>query len=164
MEGSNLNEHIENNDINFKDPSIFIEKINTLKEKLPSILSDFKKSYITYKRNPRNPEYEQVFENIKANLNKISSELFSISNDIQVNTDDINKKLLAINILIKKEKEKNIELKKKLNIVEHNNNKSTELISDYKQMYDSEYLRNWGIFLSIIIALTFISKVYKKPV
>jgi hypothetical protein len=155
---------MENNDIHFNDPSIFTEKINTLKQQLPAILSDFKKTYISYKRNPGNPEYEQAFENIKANLNTISSQVFTISNDIDANTDDINKKLLAINILIKKEKERNEILKKRLNIVERNNNKSSELISNYKEMYDSEYLRNWGIFLSIIIALTFISKVYKKPV
>ena len=161
MEDRNL---IINDDINFNDPAIFTEKINTLKEQLPAILSDFKKSYISYKRNPGNPEYEQVFENIKANLNKINSQVFTISNDINVNTDDINKKLLTINILIKKEKEKNEILKRRLNIVERNNNKSTELISNYKEMYDSEYLRNWGIFLSLIAALTFISKVYKKPV
>jgi len=154
---------MENNDINFKDPKIYIEKINTLKEKLPAILSDFKKSYISHKRNPGNSEYEQAFENIKANLNNIYSQVFTISNEIEANTDDINKKLLTIDILIKKEKERNEILKKRLNIVERNNNKSSELISNYKEMYDSEYLRNWGIFLSIIIALTFISKVYKKP-
>ena len=51
MEDRNL---IINDDINFNDPAIFTEKINTLKEQLPAILSDFKKSYIQLNTYPAN--------------------------------------------------------------------------------------------------------------
>jgi DNA repair ATPase RecN len=159
----------ENNKINdkdlfdkFKNPEEIRAKIHALQEQLPVILEDFKKYFVFYNKNPEYPEYQQMFENIKSNLNKINSQLFTLSNEINFNTEEINKKMFALNVLIRKEKEKNKELKKKLKFVEHKNNASTELISDYKKMYDYGYLRNWGLILSIIISIVFIKNVYKK--
>jgi hypothetical protein len=97
-------------------------------------------------------------------MTKLSSDLFVLSNDVQSSTDELNKKLFALNILIQEEKERNRELKLKLGIVEHKNNAATELISDYKNIYSEEYLRNWGLFLSILIIGTSISKISKNPV
>ena len=79
-------------------------------------------------------------------------------------TDVVNEKLIELNKLIIQEQRKNRELKEKLGIVEHENNASNELVSDYKQMYNSEYLKNWGLFFSILIAMSVISKTYKNNV
>jgi hypothetical protein len=38
-----------------------------------------------------------------------------------------------------------------------------ELIDNYKEMYDSGYLRNWGLGISILFTMAIISKVYKNP-
>jgi galactitol-specific phosphotransferase system IIB component len=157
---------IEDDDItnNFKTPGIFKEKLQTLNKQLPAILDDFKKYYVFFNKNPEYPEYQTSFENIKGNMTKLSSDLFVLSNDVQSSTDELNKKLFALNILIQEEKERNRELKLKLGIVEHKNNAATELISDYKNIYSEEYLRNWGLFLSILIIGTSISKISKNPV
>ncbi len=149
---------------NFKTPEIFKEKLQTLNQQLPAILADFKKYYVFFNKNPEYPEYQNAFENIKGNMNKLGSELFMLSNDVQSSTNEINKKLFALNILIQKEKERNRELKLKLGIIEHKNSAATELISDYKNMYSEEYLRNWALFLSIIIIGVSISKINKNPV
>ena len=37
-----------------------------------------------------------------------------------------------------------------------------ELISDYKTMYDSGYLRNWALFLATIIVGVSIKIIFKK--
>ena len=84
-----------------------------------------------------------------------------MSNNVQINTDEINKKLFSLNTLIKQEKKRNLELKLKLGIVEDKNNASTELITDYKDIYLSDYLRNWGLFLSILVAVFTITKVFR---
>lgn len=149
---------------NFKTPGIFNEKLQTLNKQLPAILDDFKKYYIFFNKNPEYPEYQNAFENIKGNMNKLSSDLFMLSNDVQSSTGELNKKLFALNILIKKEKERNRQLKLRLGIVEHKNNAATELISDYKNMYSEEYLRNWALFVSILIIGLAISKIGKNPV
>jgi hypothetical protein len=97
-------------------------------------------------------------------MTKLSSDLFMLSNDVQASTDELNKKLFALNVLIQEEKERNRKLKLRLGIVEHKNNAATELISDYKNMYSEEYLRNWALFISILIIGSSISKISKTPV
>jgi hypothetical protein len=64
--------------------------------------------------------------------------------------------------MIQNEKKINRELKVKLGIVEHKNNAASEVIYDYKQIYESGYLRNWGLFLSIVVVGLTISKTFKK--
>lgn len=146
----------------FQKPVKFTQKLETLKSQLPSILDDFKKYYVFYNKNSEYLEYEQMFQNIKGHLNTVNSDLFSLSNNVQINTDEINKKLFSLNTLIKQEKKRNRELKTKLGIVEHKNNASTELITDYKEIYGYDYLRNWGLFLSILVAVFTITQVFKK--
>jgi len=151
---TNMNEYIP--------PPIYKEKIHVLQEKLPPILEEFKKYFVFYNKNPEYQEYQQIFENIKGNINNLNTSLFSISNDIQKNTDNLNRDLIKFNHLIIKEREKNKELKKKLGIVENRNNASEELIDDYREIYNYNYLRNWGLSISILISLSFISNVYKN--
>jgi len=157
---------IDDEDIteNFKTPGIFKEKLQTLNQQLPAILADFKKYYVFFNKNPEYPEYQTSFENIKTNMIKLSSDLFMLSNDVQSSTNELNKKLFALNVLIKEEKERNHELKVSLGIVEHKNNAASELISDYKNIYSEEYLRNWALFISILIIGTSISKINKNPI
>jgi hypothetical protein len=157
---------IDDEDItnSFKTPGIFKEKLQTLNKQLPAILDDFKKYYVFFNKNPEYPEYQNSFENIKGNMNKLSSDLFMLSNDVQSSTDELNKKLFALNVLIQEEKKRNREIKLKLGIVEHKNSAATELIYDYKNMYSEEYLRNWALFVSILIIGTSISKISKNPV
>lgn len=154
----------ENDDIinDFPKPNKFTENLEKLKSQLPVVLDEFKKYYVFFNKNPEYQEYQNMFQNIKSNLNNINSELFSLSNEVQSNTDKINQKLFAIDILIKKERERNRELKRKLGIVEHKNNAASEMISDYQNMYDSGYLRNWALFLGILVVGTTISKTYKN--
>ena len=157
---------IDDEDItdNFKTPGIFDEKLQTLNQQLPAILDDFKKYYVFFNKNPEYPEYQNSFENIKGNMSKLSSDLFMLSNDVQSSTDELNKTLFALNVLIQKEKENNHQLKLSLGIVEHKNTAASELISDYKNIYSEGYLRNWALFLSILIIGTSISKISKIPV
>jgi hypothetical protein len=154
----------ENSDINNKpiDTNKIIQKIETLQSQLPAILADFVKAFIFVNKTPEYPEYQQFFENIKSNLIQSGSSLFMISNELQKNTDDMNESLFKLNKMIKEEKMKNEMLKKKHGIIERKNNASVELISDYKHIYQSEYLKNFAMFLSIIVALVTIKKVYKS--
>ena len=145
-------------------PQVFLSQINTLKEKLPSVLDDFKKYYVFYNKNPEYSEYQQMFENIKGNLQNINSELFMISNNIEKDTENINDRLQKINALIAKEKIKNRQLKTRLGIVEKKYNGSDELISDYKEMYNLDYLTNFSLFYGIILLGVILASKFKGPV
>ena len=152
MELENI-ENIENNQNNFTKSTVFKQKINDLDSGIDMLLDEFKKLYVIVNMHPTNQEYQQQYQNIINNLASIMSKLFSVSNNIQVNVDDINKKLLEYDALIRKEKKKNRELKKELGIVENQNNAAFEMITDYKDIYDKRYLRNWSLILSSIIGL-----------
>ena len=141
----------KNIDDNFEKPQVLREKVKTFNEKLPPILDDFKKYYVFFNKNPEYPEYQNIFENVKNNLNTLNSDLFVLSNEVDVSTDKINEKLFILNRLIKQEKEKNRKLKKELGIADDKNEAAIELISDYKNIYKSEYLRNWSLFFCIIV-------------
>ena len=145
-------------------PQVFLSQINTLKEKLPSILDDFKKYYVFYNKNPEYNEYQQIFENIKGNLQNINSELFITTNNIEKDTESINDRLQKINALIAKEKKKNRQLKRRLGIVEKKYNGSDELISDYKEMYNLDYLTNFALFFGVILLGTTMASKFKARV
>ena len=146
---------------NLLTPIEFTQQLEILQSQLPAILNDFKKYYVFFNKNPEYPEYQQMFQNIKSNLNNINSNLFTLSNDIDQNIDKINNLFFNLDVLIKKERKKNRELKKKLGIVENKNNAASELIYDYKEIYNSEYVRNWALFLSIIVINLTIFKTFK---
>ena len=143
-------------------PPVFLSKINNLKEKLPSILEDFVKYYVFYSKNPEYNEYQQIFENIKGNLQNINSELFMTSNNIEKDTETINNRLHKINALIAKEKIKNRQLKRKLGIVEKKYNGSDELISDYKEIYNLDYLTNFALFYGVIMLTVIMASRFKS--
>jgi hypothetical protein len=153
-QNSNLN--------NFDNPQQFINKLGALHQKLPHVLDDFIKYYIFYNKNPDYPEYSQMFENIKSNLNNINSNLFTLTNSVDVNTNNISTRLFALNKAIKKEKIINHKLKHKLGILEQKIDSTDEMIDDYSQMYDERYLRNCALFLSILASGIAISFVFKK--
>ena len=152
LEGSNI-------EIN-KTPQ-YTNRLETLKSQTPSILSHYSEYYVLYNGNTANSEYKRLFDNINGNLVTLESSFTTLSNDVQKDINEINKQLVSLNTLIENEKTtyKNINLR--LGIAEHKNNASTELISDYKQMYEYGYLRNWGLFFSIVFACYAISKVSK---
>ena len=145
-------------------PQVFLSKINILKEKLPAILDDFKKYYVFYNKNPEYDEYQQMFENIKSNLQSINSDLFMTSNNIEKDIENINDRLQKLNALIAKEKIKNRQLKRRLGIVEKKYNGSDELISDYKEIYNLDYLTNFALFYGVIILGGLLASRFKAPV
>ena len=144
----------------FIKPEFFTERVETMQQQLPPILDDFNKYFVLYNKSPNYSEYENMFNNIKQNLNSLSASLFLVSNDVDLNIDNINKAFKNLDILITKERVKNRELKRKLGIVETEANSSKEMIHDYNQMYDDDYLRNWGLFLSTVVVGVSISNMF----
>ena len=149
----------------YEDSQIATKKLDSLKKQLPPILDDYIKYYVLYNKNPDYNEYQQTFNGIKGNLNQLNSELFVLSNSVQSNTDKINEELNKLNELINAEKNKNAYLKKQLDNLESEKYATTEMIINYKEMYNIGYLRNWGLLISIFVAGFAISTVYSgKPV
>lgn len=152
-----------NNEDSFTKSEQYKERLDQLDSGVHLLLHEFKKLYVITNMHPANEEYQTQYQNIINSLAEILSKLFSVSNDVQVNIDSINKKLFELDILIRKEREKNKELKRKLGIVENKSNAASEMISDYRDIYDKNYLRNWSLLLSSIICVVAIGAIYKNP-
>ena len=111
-----------------------------------------------------NPEYQQKYQNTLNSLEEVLSNLFIISNDIQVDRDKINKELFELDGLIRIERDSNIVLKEKLKKIGNTNSASSEMISDYKNMYNYNYLRNWSLIVSSLLCLGTIGIIFKQKV
>jgi len=140
----------------------FRSSLLALDQQMPSVLEDYKQYYVFINKNPEYPDYQSNFANIQSNLTTIGSDYFTISNDVDASIDALNEKLICLNDLIRKEKDKNTTLKSRLGIVSETNNAAGELIYDYKQIYNEGYLRNWALFFSIIIAGFAIKNMYSN--
>ena len=92
---------------NYQNPEEYIKQLNQLNESVDLLLAEFSKIFVLYKMNPNTPEYQQQYANMVANINQIQSKLFTTSNSVQVNIDEISQKLLELNILISIERNKN---------------------------------------------------------
>jgi hypothetical protein len=144
----------------FTKPDLFTERVQTLQKQLPPILDDFNKYFVFYNKTPNYPEYENMFNNIKQNLNSLSSSLFMVSNDVDTNIDNITNVFKTLDVLINRERKRNRELKRKLGIIESELISSKEMIYDFNEMYDDDYLRNWSLFLSTVVVGVGISKLF----
>jgi len=131
--------------------NVFLSKIQTLQDQQSPVLDDFKKYYVFYNKNPEYDEYHKMFDNINSNIHTINSSLSSVITDVNSNTEDINKKLEILNVFIRREKAKNRQLKRKLGRAEEKQNGSDEMVSNYKELYEIEYLRNWAMLLGTIV-------------
>ncbi len=147
---------------NFMEPIMFHEKINEVNGNIGLLLDEFKKIYVLSKMHPTNQEYQQQYTNMTNGINNVQSKFFSISNDVQKNIDILNKSLFDLDIEIKREREKNEELKRKIGIVENKSNAASEMINDYTRIYDERYLRNWALGLSTLICIISIGTLFQK--
>lgn len=153
---------INNNINNIKMPEEYDNKIEQIENGTNLLLDEFEKLYLIANTHPNNEEYQTNYQNVIDNLSSMLSKSFTISNDVEVNINKINKQLFNINSLIKQERVKNKELKKKLGIVENKSNAAFEMINDYKDIYDKRYLRNWSLLISSIVCIATITVIYKK--
>ena len=148
----------------FKNPEEYINKLDELNGGMTVLLDELKKLYIITLTEPDNKEVRAKYQATISNINLTQSKILSLSNDLQNNMDDINKEVSRLDRLIKIEKDRNKKLKTKLGMIDNKNNSSLEMISDYKEIYNIQYLRNWALFLGTIICIYTISTVYKKSV
>jgi hypothetical protein len=87
----------------------FEEKINGIHSSFLSALDDFKKYYVYYHKNPEVNEYSNNFVNSKNQLQQLSGQMFTVTNNIQKNIEVLDSGMTNLSNELTKEKE--IELK-----------------------------------------------------
>jgi chromosome segregation ATPase len=144
------------------DAAEYVTRLNELDNGIDILLDNFKHIYVTSKLHPNNEMYQQQYQTMINSLSELLSKLYSVSNELEINVNDINNELLKINKNIKEERKKNKELKKRLGIIEHESNAASEMIYDYVNIYDYRYLRNFALFIGIFLCISTIKKTYME--
>jgi hypothetical protein len=159
-----LNKQNNRQSANFKgdypDPKIFFEKLDELKHKLPPVFESFEKSFILYNNNSDDNEYEQIFNNDKANLEGIISDQFLLENTVTTTINDVNSDLARLYMEIEVLKKENQYLKKTMKAFDQRANTTDEMFDNHKEFYEIQYLRNWATALSIVISLGIMTSVF----
>lgn len=145
----------------FTKPSIFLSQLDTIQTQLAPILDDFNKYFVFYNMNPQISENQQMYDNIKNNIQELYTSLLTISTDIDKNVNQINTDYQELNKLIEILKERNIILKQKLGIAEDTYDGSDTMISNYKDMYNLQYLKNFSLGLGLVFSIVLITKIFK---
>ena len=144
----------------YPPPKIFFEKLDELKHKLPHVLENFVKSFILYNNNSDDNEYEQIFNNDKANLEGIISDQFLLENNVTTNINNVNADLARLYMEIEIFKKENQHLKKTVKVFNQRANTTDEMFDNHKEFYEIQYLRNWAIALSIVISLGIMTSIF----
>lgn len=148
---------------NLMKVNIAQSKLSEIETKLPSLLDEFKTNYVLYHSETENDEFFQAYMNIKNNIETLNKELVDLENNIGNNTIELNKRMEKLNIMIQEERRKNRELKVKLGMTENKYNSSEEMINDYVEMYNTDYLKNFTMMAGILGLSVFLYKIFKKP-
>ena len=145
----------------FPKPNVFLSQLNTIQSQLGPILDDFNKYFVFYNMNPQISENQQMYDNIKNNIQELYMKLITISNDVNKNVAEINNDFQELNKLIEVLKEQNAVLKRKLGIAEDTYDGSDTMINNYKDLYNLQYLKNFSLGLGIVFSVVLISKLFK---
>ena len=142
----------------------FDEKINTIQMQFFSVLGDFRKYYVFYNKNPEVSEFENYYANSKGQLQTLSSNLFSTTNNIDKIIEELNKEMSLVSLRLEKAKKLNAELTQKLENLENTQNGSEIMLDDSKDAYTIQYYKNWQMFIGVIGLTVLILKIYKMPI
>jgi len=135
-------------------------KLADYAEMFPHMLDEFKKHYIFFNKNPEVNEYQQLYLSMKSNIQQAISQVFVTTNEIQQNIDELNSYIVEFNKKIDKEKIKNVDLKKKLGMLNAENDASGLMIDNYKETYNIQYFTNFVILLGILFICFFMYKTF----
>ena len=141
----------------------FNEKIKNIRGSFFSALDDFKKYYVYYNKNPEVDEFQNFFANSKGQLQGLNSEIFIVTNNIQKKIRDLDTEMQAISHQLKDEKDVNGELIKLINRIQTTQDGSEIMIDDAKDEYNTQYYKNWEIFIGILIFTGISVKLFNGP-
>ena len=141
---------------------IFDEKINSINSQFFAALDDFKKYYVYYNKNPEVNEFQNYYSSSKGQLQSLSANLFSTTNNIDKSIDDLNTSMEEVAVDLEKEKELNKKLSDILTNLENTKNGSQILIDDSKTEYNIQYYQNIEILIGVVIVGGLLVTMFKK--
>ena len=147
-----------------EEPQQNFEKIHGIQLRFSSILDDFKKYYVYFNKNPEVNEFQNYYANSKGQIQTISRDVFMTTNNINKSIEELDKNMYNISVKLDHEKTLNKEMTELLNNLQNTQDGSEILISDSKTNYNTQYYKNWEIFIGMLIMGGMLGTLFKpKP-
>lgn len=143
--------------------SEFREKTQTLNEQFPVILSDYKRNYDLYYKDTKNQTNLNAYNTSDAQVAKCIRDMRDITVTLNAQNNEFVAVISQLNTLIAEEQTKNTELKDKIEKMKNINNGSETLIRDYKENYNETNMRNWALFIGILVICISFLKIFIIP-
>ena len=131
----------------------FEEKIKGINSSFLSALDDFKKYYVYYHKNPEEDVFSNNFINSKNQLQKLSGEMFTVTNTIQKKIEELDGGMTNLSIELTKEKIKNKKMVNLASGLKGTQDGSSILINDTKKEYQHLFFQNFELFIGILFIL-----------
>lgn len=164
MNPSAISETETNNSELIGPAKLYDEKITSINGQFFSALEDFKKYYVYFNKNPEVDEFQNYYANSKSQLQTMGKEVGNITKSIDKQIEALNAQMSSISEKIAREKKLNEKRKEKLHHLENTQNGSEILVDDSKTAYNIQYVRNWEMFIGVLIVTGLIFKIYKAPI
>jgi hypothetical protein len=134
-------------------------RLDDLQKQMPSVLEDYKKIYVEYNKSPENNQ--RSYDTIMGNITNVNVQLRKIQVEVDADITNFNNDMSEINKKISDNKNKNIEYKELLGDTTYKSNSADIMYSDYKELYESAYLKNWALFMGVIVSVALTIRTFK---
>lgn len=134
-------------------------RVDDLQKQMPSILEDYKKIYVEYNKSPENTQ--RIYDKITGNITNVNVQLRKIQVEVDADITTFNNDMSEINKKISDNKNKNIEYKELLGDTTYKSNSADIMYNDYKELYESAYLKNWALFMGVIFSVALTIRTFK---
>jgi len=128
----------------------YSEKITAISQQFFAVLDDFKKYYVFFNKNPEVNEYQQYYLNNKTQLQNLNRDIFSTTNSIEKDIEQLSKLMTRMNAKLGSEKELDGELGKLISNLNNTGNGAFIMLEDTIQIYAKQYYQNVEVFVGII--------------
>jgi hypothetical protein len=139
----------------------FNEKITAINAQFFSALDDFKKYYVYYNKNPEVTEFQNYYSNSKGQLQSLSKEIITLTNNINKSIETLDKDMINASVQLEREKKTNKDLSKLMGNLDNTQNGSEILIDDSKTKYNIQYYKNWEIIIGILFTGVLLGRLFK---
>ena len=140
----------------------YSEKITATSQQFFAVLDDFKKYYVFFNKNPEVNEYQQFYLNNKTQLQNLNRDIFSVTNNIEKDIEQLSHLMTQMNAKLGSEKELDGELGKLATNLSNTGNGASIMLEDTTQIYAKQYYQNVEIFVGIIGISLLLASLLKK--
>jgi len=150
----------------FEDADTINARVQQSLNGINSMITDAQTKYQFIVSNPTTDvqNKQKSLSDLKVLINGRITTLLNTDNYLITTIPQLNSSIATLKQNIKDIKTQNDKLVKKLHTVDEEMDETDELIDDYRELYNITFLRNWGIFLSILVSLYTLSSIFKSKV